>query len=236
MPSATAGHGIGVNIGATLKAAGIIGLWTYDVTRALVFADHAMAITYGVDPDQAALGVPAEAFLRCYHPEDRLGASHAFRMAVANGTDYNASYRLFHADGSISFIEARGRALVSHGETISMSGANFDVSSASASRSLDSLSEKTRIALEFLARSGWAAQSDGFEMISGQQIRNARSLLDWSITRLAQASGVPTGALVRIERNSGVTVDAGNILRQIKANLEMAGIEFTPTDAVLLRR
>lgn len=235
MPSATAGHGVGVDIASTLKAAGIIGLWTYDLARGLVFTDKAMAITYGVDPDLAANGLPPDAFQKAFHPDDLPGASYALKMAVANCTEYSMRYRLIHPDGSVSMIEARGRPFVSEGKTIRMTGANFDVTGSLAGHRPGPLGEQTRLALDFLARRGWLSRPDSLGLISGHQLRAARELLGWSIARLADAAGVPSSAILRLERNNGITPAAGDAVRQLKANLEMAGISFTTDDGVALK-
>ncbi|TJW39666.1 MAG: XRE family transcriptional regulator, partial [Mesorhizobium sp.] len=65
-------------------------------------------------------------------------------------------------------------------------------------------------------------------MITSEQLRAARALLQWDQKRLAAASKVSTATIKRLEPLSGqlraneVTVEA------LRRALEMAGIEFIP--------
>lgn len=61
-------------------------------------------------------------------------------------------------------------------------------------------------------------------MITVEQIRAARALLDWSQDQLAQACGVSKPAINNLERR--VAKPRFETLRQIKAAFEQKGIEF----------
>jgi transcriptional regulator with XRE-family HTH domain len=60
--------------------------------------------------------------------------------------------------------------------------------------------------------------------VSGEQLRAARGLLNWSMTDLAQRAGVHRNTVYRLE-NDGQSYShaAGQIVR----TLEDAGVEFT---------
>ena len=66
-------------------------------------------------------------------------------------------------------------------------------------------------------------------MITSQQIRAARALLDWSREKLSQESGIGISALMRLEASDGIP--AGNIktFKAVQTSLEAAGIEFIGT-------
>ena len=61
---------------------------------------------------------------------------------------------------------------------------------------------------------------------SPSQLRAARGLLDWSLDRLADASGVPKRTLIRME--SGTTKSRARTASAVRAALEAAGVEFIP--------
>ncbi len=63
-------------------------------------------------------------------------------------------------------------------------------------------------------------------MITTAQIRAARALLRWTAADLAEASGVGTATIKRLEVQDGVPGVHAKTLQAIQAALEAAGIEF----------
>ncbi len=74
-------------------------------------------------------------------------------------------------------------------------------------------------------------------MISGVQIRCARSALRWSVQELGGRSMVSTSTIKRIEAQDGVPSATPANLAALKSALEAAGIEFigTPDDGPGIR-
>lgn len=74
-------------------------------------------------------------------------------------------------------------------------------------------------------------------MIISEQIRAARHVLRWSISDLAQKSGVSASTIKRIEAEDGVPSCTQPNLRALRQSLEDSGIEFigTPEDAPGIR-
>jgi transcriptional regulator with XRE-family HTH domain len=70
-------------------------------------------------------------------------------------------------------------------------------------------------------------------MISAAQCRSARTLLNWSVAKLATAASVPEGVIddFELERRKP---DAAT-LQAIQQAFEAVGIEFLPGDDVRLR-
>ena len=62
--------------------------------------------------------------------------------------------------------------------------------------------------------------------VSIRQIKAARSLLDWSQERLAQAAGLSIATIKRLEAQGGPLGGRNNTGERIAAALEKAGIEF----------
>jgi transcriptional regulator with XRE-family HTH domain len=65
-------------------------------------------------------------------------------------------------------------------------------------------------------------------MVSGNQIRNARNLLGWTMRQLAQRANVGMFTIDQIERSTTVSGFPGLI--GILAILEAEGIEFIASD------
>ena len=62
-------------------------------------------------------------------------------------------------------------------------------------------------------------------MISPEQMRAARGLLDWSQKKLAEAAGLSVPTIKRAERDFGLVVSA-DAHAAIKHALEGAGVDF----------
>ena len=71
-------------------------------------------------------------------------------------------------------------------------------------------------------------------MITGAQVRLARSLLGWTALELAQRAGVSIEIVALIEATPGPVRGSLGHLAAIQATLEAGGIEFTDTGRVRL--
>lgn len=69
-------------------------------------------------------------------------------------------------------------------------------------------------------------------VLTGAQIRSARSALKWSAQDLADKAGVAVKTIMRFEAADGIPPSRSATLLDVKAALEAAGIEFigSPTD------
>ena len=69
-------------------------------------------------------------------------------------------------------------------------------------------------------------------MITGLQIRMARSALRWSVDTLANQSNVSVRTIKRMESSDGIPGSNAPNLKAIQSSFEQAGIEFigTPGD------
>lgn len=63
-------------------------------------------------------------------------------------------------------------------------------------------------------------------MITGLQIRAARSALRWSVGELAERSGVASRTIKRLEPIDGVPPSRSSTLMDLRRTFEAAGIEF----------
>lgn len=105
-----------------------IGIWDWDVPADRVVADSRFARLYGVDPEDAARGVPIGEFLHSIHPGDveRLGA--AIDRAVATGEPYAHEYRILQPDGRVRWVSTHGQcARDEQGQPTRFLGVAFDI-------------------------------------------------------------------------------------------------------------
>ena len=70
-------------------------------------------------------------------------------------------------------------------------------------------------------------------MLTGQQIRMARSALKWSARELAERTGLAMKTIQRIEATDSTPASYSSTLTDLNTCFESAGIEFigTPDDA-----
>ncbi len=111
-----------------LDAAGGIGTWDWDVATDKVITSRQFAEMYGLDPEQAAHGVPLSEYVKGIHPEDRAEVARLIEEAVRNGGDYRAEYRICGSAGEWRWVIARGRSLLDEqGRPTRFSGVTFDI-------------------------------------------------------------------------------------------------------------
>ncbi len=66
-------------------------------------------------------------------------------------------------------------------------------------------------------------------MITGSQIRAARSFLRWTIKDVSEASGISVPTVHRFEQVEGIPPSRSQTLMDLKRAFEEAGIEFIGT-------
>ena len=102
-----------------------LGLWEWDLSTDEIW----------VTPTRRAqLGFPVsgkitfEDLISRWHPDDRDKVRQTLRDAIENGKDYEAESRRVLADGSVSWVAARGRVQVDeHGKPIRLLGVSMDI-------------------------------------------------------------------------------------------------------------
>ncbi|PYL67451.1 MAG: hypothetical protein DMF28_09125, partial [Verrucomicrobia bacterium] len=102
-----------------------VGLWEWDLNKNEIW----------VTPNRRAqLGLPAsgkitfERLISRWHPDDREQVRLALKEAVENGRDYDVEFRIVLTDGSVRWIESRGRVQVNKdGKPRRLLGISMDV-------------------------------------------------------------------------------------------------------------
>ncbi len=108
-----------------VDAAGV-GAFEWDVVSDRLRWDGRLLDLFGLD--EQSFGGDIEAFNRCVHPGDLARVTDALARAVATCGAYEAEYRVVLPDGSVRWIEARGRALAERpgGPSVRLVGAAYD--------------------------------------------------------------------------------------------------------------
>jgi PAS domain S-box-containing protein len=106
---------------------GVPGAWVWDLEAGRLCGDARFASLYDLSPDEAAQGLPAEAFFRNVHPDDALRLRIAV-ASVAHGAEvFNRDYRLINRQG-VKWLSARGRAEHGPAGASRFSGVLIDIS------------------------------------------------------------------------------------------------------------
>lgn len=92
-----------------LRAASGVGTWDWDIVSDKVYADARYAVFHGVDPDRAAAGVPLAEYRKALHPDDFARLFESGRTHLKTTGEFDEEYRLIQADGSIRWVQTRGR-------------------------------------------------------------------------------------------------------------------------------
>jgi PAS domain S-box-containing protein len=90
-------------------AAGSIGTWTWDIVNDRLSADDFTARMFSIEPEAAANGLPAEAYLSAVMEEDQPGVADGLGQAIAICGEYDIEYRIKKPTGELHWIQAKGR-------------------------------------------------------------------------------------------------------------------------------
>ncbi|MCY7284245.1 MAG: PAS domain S-box protein, partial [Cyanobacteria bacterium CAN_BIN43] len=105
-----------------------VGSWELDAaTQAMVWSDTLYQI-FGFDPALPELDF-AEVMMNHVHPEDRPRLEQALMQAMTQGIAYEIDLRIFRADGSMGYMEARAEAMRNEqGDIVKIFGTSLDIS------------------------------------------------------------------------------------------------------------
>ena len=111
-----------------MSAGSGIGSWDWDLQTGLVIADERFATLYRVDPQKAKVGAPIGDFFTGVHPDDLPRTQASITHALRTGERFHEEYRLVQADGSILWVAAQGRCVMSPaGKALRFPGVVFDI-------------------------------------------------------------------------------------------------------------
>ena len=126
---------------------GQIGWWQRDLLTEEVVWSPELEELFGL-PAGTFAGDEG-AFLALVHPDDRAAVTAAVGGALADGDDYVVEFRFQHADGSLRWMEGRGRATYEGGRATFLHGIGMDITDRKVAEELvRAREERLRLAAE----------------------------------------------------------------------------------------
>jgi PAS domain S-box-containing protein len=95
---------------AALSLAGVAGAWEWHIGEGRIFADARFATLYGLSADETAKGFGPNLFFSIIHPQDQTRIRLAVGGMLRGAEVFSKEYRLVLGDGSIRWVQARGRS------------------------------------------------------------------------------------------------------------------------------
>ncbi|MEI4505206.1 response regulator [Sphingopyxis sp. CCNWLW253] len=106
-------------------SAGRLGAWTYDVASMRLDASPDCKSHYGRSADDP---FPYEDLIASVHDDDRATMQAEVRRALATGADYDIEYRCVWPDGSVHWVQVRGKPeLDARGRALGMIGVSQEI-------------------------------------------------------------------------------------------------------------
>lgn len=126
---------------------GRMGWWTRDLETEVVTWSPELEELFGLPP--GGFEGRESAFLERVVPEDRAAVSAAVGSAIANRTDYVVEFRFQHADGTIRWMDGRGRATYDGDRPTVLYGIGIDITTRKeAEEQIRAREERLRLAAE----------------------------------------------------------------------------------------
>lgn len=106
-------------------AAGIIGLWEWDVQANCLSCDSVTHQLYGLS--RGTLNGTYDSWIETVHPEDRSRLESELSVALRGGAAFSTEFRILWPDRSIHHIKAVAQIIVVGGVSKRMLGVNYDI-------------------------------------------------------------------------------------------------------------
>ncbi|WP_322757772.1 diguanylate cyclase [Synechococcus sp. CBW1107] len=107
-------------------AAGVVGIWEWDVPRNVLHWDPVMYRLYGRNPSDFAGAY--EAWADAVHPQDKAATEAAVKSALRGESVYAAQFRVVWPDGSVHHLQAASHTSFDPaGRPLRMLGVNYEV-------------------------------------------------------------------------------------------------------------
>ena len=110
---------------AAATVAANIGVWDWDLLTGQVYWTPTLEAIYGLAPGSVRSN---EDFRRCVHPDDLQSTEEIRDAAVSRRQPFTLKFRIIRPDGSLRWVEARGRAFHDeYGRVVNIIGTNQDI-------------------------------------------------------------------------------------------------------------
>jgi PAS domain S-box-containing protein len=131
-----------------------LGLWYWDEVRQKLDWDLKTCEMFGVPSDGK---ITLHTFIDALHPDDRDHVMQHWRHCLENGVPYSIDMRALRPDGSVRWIDARGKGYYGkNGEPVCMVGVVFDITDRKLTEQhLARANERLHLAMESGSVGGW---------------------------------------------------------------------------------
>lgn len=179
-----------------------IGLWFWDFSKNEIFSTPKCNEFFGLPPHEI---ITLDYFIDAVHPEDRERVAEELQKSQAEGDVYNSEFRIISADGSIQWINVRGKTFLDkNNQPQSMMGIARRITDRKLAddelKRIYELEKKARDEAEEANRA-----KDYFLAIVSHELRSPlNSILGWAKILLTKNVDEPTrkNALETIERSA----------------------------------
>ncbi len=131
--------------------AAMMGTWDWDLIAQTVQWSENLERIHGLPP--GSFDGAFNSYERELHPDDRDRVIAALQRAVQDGTPYDVEYRIVAPDGSIRWVEGKGRVEYANGQPVRMTGVCMNVTRRKQAEleRLEAAHEASRLKDDFLA-------------------------------------------------------------------------------------
>jgi PAS domain S-box-containing protein len=105
---------------------GNIGIWERDLVTDRLFPSDQLTVMFGLPA--GGEGLTLEKFREAIYPDDRVRVDAAIELSIERRSSYDIEFRVVHADGSLHWIETKGRCEYDDdGKPVRMLGVALDI-------------------------------------------------------------------------------------------------------------